>query len=104
MILGFLAPTSPTTMVLIVACPQGAFKNCKKGWGRMSSGCFQKSQKKWGTHVLRVLSKISKKYNGTSSSSSRNHAIYSIYNIDMYICPGQLPPEQIHVETINPVM
>jgi hypothetical protein len=40
------------------ACPQGALKNCKKtGGGRMSSGCSQTSQKKrWGTHVLRVLS------------------------------------------------
>jgi hypothetical protein len=31
----------------------------KNGGGRMSLGCFQKSQKKrWGTHVLRVLLKI----------------------------------------------
>jgi hypothetical protein len=40
------------------------------------------AKKRWGTHVLRVLSKIAIKQ----------------------LPPEQLPPEQIIVETINPVM
>jgi hypothetical protein len=58
----------------------------------MSSGCSQKIAKT----VIIVVVVVT-------------HAIYIIYNIDMYICPGQLtpeqlPPEQIIVDTINPVM
>jgi hypothetical protein len=88
----------------------------KTGGGRMSLGCSQKSPKKkrWGTHVSRVLSKITPKtvivvVVVVVIIIIVTNAIYSIYNIDMYICPGQLPPEQlppeqIIVETINPVM
>jgi hypothetical protein len=53
----------------------------------MSSGCSQTSQKT--VIVVEVVV---------------THAIFSIKNIDMYICPEQLPPEQIIVETITPVM
>jgi hypothetical protein len=87
-----------------VASPQGALKNYQKnGGGRVSSGCSQKSLKNGGGRMS----------SGCSQKSQKTvivvvvvvtHAIYSIYNIDMYICPGQLPPEQIIVETINPVM
>jgi hypothetical protein len=58
----------------------------------MSLGCSQKFQKtKWGTHVLKLPSKIAKKWWGT-------HVLRVLSKI------AKLPPEQIIVETINPVM
>jgi hypothetical protein len=79
-------------------------KITKKRWGtRVVRVVSKTAKKRWRTHVLRVLSRIAKK-TVIVVVVIITHAIYSIYNIDMYICPGQLPPEQISVETINPVM
>jgi hypothetical protein len=36
----------------------------------MSLGCFQKIQKRWGTHVPRVLSKIAKMVGGACPSGA----------------------------------
>jgi hypothetical protein len=88
-------------------------KITKKGGGRVSSGCSQTSQKNGGGCMSSGCSQKSQKTVIVEVEVIVvvvvvvvvvTHAIYSIYNIDMYICPGQLPPEQIIVETMNPVM
>jgi hypothetical protein len=49
------------TIIIIILIIKLLIPVLKKGGGRMSSRCSQKLQKGWGTHVLRVLSKIARK-------------------------------------------